>query len=110
MKKRNTRRTMKGGFLENLAGLGDSFSQGATSLWEKAKNAASSLTSRPSTSSYTSTGGKRSRRRRMRGGFEDNTPLTGLASNADNYSGPTAKPNNLVGGKTKRRRRRTRKH
>ena len=90
---KHRRRTMKGGFLDDLSntlsGWGSSLSQGASSMWEKTKNTTSSLTgSTPSygTSSYntpsytnapmtTSTfGGKHSRRiRRMRGGFKDNT-------------------------------------
>jgi len=110
---------MKGGFLDDLSntlsGWGSSFSQGASSMWEKTKNATSSLTgSTPSTSysnnSYqtpmsTSTyGGRRSRRRRhMRGGYRDNTPTTGIASNAGSFSGKTAQPHNLVGGRTRRR-------
>jgi len=94
--------------------------------WEKTKNAASSLTGSTSVPSYstgysstsyapppstsvqpmtTSTYGGRSRRRRMRGGFKDNTPTTGLASHTASFSGPTAKPQNLVGGRTKRRNR-----
>jgi hypothetical protein len=107
MKRRNIRRTMKGGgFLESLSNLGNSISQGATTLWEKTKNYTSSITS--SSSNYT--GGRRTRRRRMRGGFEDNTPTTGLASNAGQFSGPTAQSHNLVGGKSKRRGIKSRKH
>jgi hypothetical protein len=107
MKKRNVRKTMKGGgFLETLSNLGNSISQGATTLWEKTKNYTSSITTR--SSNYT--GGRRTRRRRMRGGFEDNTPTTGLASNAAQFSGPTAQPHNLVGGKSKRRGIKSRKH
>lgn len=107
MKKRNLRRTMKGGgFLDTLSNLGNSISQGATSLWEKTKNYTSSIT----TSSSNYTGGRKTRRRRMRGGFEDNTPTTGLASNAAQFSGQTAQPDNLVGGKLKRRRIKSRKH
>ena len=109
MKKRNARRTMKGGFFESLSSLSDSISQGASSLWEKTKNATSSLTTGSSSSNYTSSGGKKTRRR-QRGGFHDNTSLTGLASNAGEFSGPSAKPNNVVGGKSKRRRRKSRKH
>lgn len=139
-KHRHRRRTMKGGFLDNLSstlsGWGSSISQGASSMWEKTKNATSSLTSStPSTTSpnYSSTssyntpsytsapmtsstyGGKRSRRRRhMRGGFKDNTPETGLAAHAAPISGvPTAKAHNWVGGRTRRHHKKgnkTRRH
>ena len=123
---RNRHKTMKGGFLEDLSntlsGWGSSISQGASSVWQKTKDATSSLTGSstytPSTTtSYTSPpmttsyGGKRkSRRRHMRGGFEDNTPTTGLAAHAASFSGPTAQPQTIVGGRTrKRHRKRSRK-
>ena len=121
------RKTMKGGFLDNisntLSGWGTSLSQGASNLWDKTKNAASSATSSLSTSttSYTptttttatqpmttSTYGGKSRRRNMSGGFKDNTPTTGLAANAAPFSGQTAQPHNWVGGRT--RKHRGRKH
>ena len=115
------RKTMKGGFLEDisntLSGWGSSISQSATSMWDKTKNATSNATSSlsGSTTSYTpvqsqmttSTYGGKSRRRRMRGGFKDNTP-TGLATNAASFSGQTAQPHNWVGGRTRRRRRKRR--
>jgi hypothetical protein len=123
---------MKGGFLDNLSntlsGWGSSFSQGASSLWEKTKNSASSLTSSTPYTSSTSTttyqppassstyGGKRSsrRRRRMRGGFKDNTPTTGIASSAALISDiKSAQPQATVGGRTRRHRRKgkkTRRH
>lgn len=121
-------RTMKGGFLDSLSntlsGWGTSLSQGASSIWDKTKNTTSSLTSSTPTNTYSSPsntsapmttstyGGKHSRRRRrMRGGFEDNTSPTGLAVNASPVSGiSTAKAHNLVGGRTKRRGRKTRRH
>ena len=116
---RRHRRTMKGGFLYTLSNWG-------SGLWQKTKDATSSLTGSstgatytppPSSSTYTQPmttstfGGRRSRkhRRRMRGGFKDNTPTTGLAAHAASFSGQTAKPHTLVGGKT-RRSRKTRKH
>ena len=62
---------------------------------------------------YNNYGGKsrkNTRTRSMAGGYKDNTPVTGLATNASPFSGtPTAKAHNWVGGKT-RRHRRTRKH
>ena len=39
----------------------------------------------------------------MRGGFKDNTPTTGLAAHAAPFSGPTAQPQTIVGGRTRRR-------
>lgn len=122
------RKTMKGGFLDDisntLSGWGSSLSQGAISLWDKTKNTASSATSSltGSTTSYTptqtsmtptqpmttSTYGGKSRRRRMRGGFKDNTPTTGLAAHAASFSGQTAQPHNWVGGRTRRRGRKHR--
>lgn len=126
-------RTMKGGFLDDLSntlsGWGSSITQGASSIWEKTKNATSSLTgsttSAPTTNYTPSTyqapmttstyGGKRSRRRRhMKGGYEANTSTTGIASNASLVSEvPTAKAHNWVGGRTRRRGRKggkTRRH
>jgi len=52
-------------------------------------------------------GGKRSRK--MYGGYKDNIALTGLAANAAPFSGITAKPNTIVGGKTKKNRRKNKK-
>jgi hypothetical protein len=50
-------------------------------------------------------GRKRTSRRKHKGGFKANTPSSGLAAHASSYSGsPTAKPHNLVGGRTRRRR------
>lgn len=114
---RHRRRTMRGGFLDTLSSWGASLTQGANSLWEKTKQASSTPTytappapaytapSMPSSapSSMPSYGGK-TRKRRMRGGFTDNTPATGLAAHAGSFSGETARPHNWVGGKTKRRK------
>jgi hypothetical protein len=108
------RKSMKGGFLDNisstLSGWGTSISQGATGLWQKTKGATTSLTGTttsyppPSQSSTTPSGimGGRTMRRRIRGGFKDNVPTTGLATHAASFSGETAQPNNLVGGRTRR--------
>lgn len=128
-KHRHRHRTMRGGFLDTLSNWGSSLSQSASDLWQKTKNATSSATSdltgsTSSTSSYlspsttststtsneysqpmsTSTyGGKsRTKRRRMRGGFTDNTAVTGLAAHAAPFSGETAKPHTIVGGRTRR--------
>ena len=51
--------------------------------------------------------GGRTRGRKMKGGFHDNTSTTDLAANAAPFSGPTAEPHNLVGGRTRRRGRKT---
>jgi len=96
-----------------LSGWGSSISDTASSAWNKTKNATTSAYdsatgTTPSTTypSTTSTfGGKRKRSRKMRGGFRDNTPTTGLAANASPISGiKSAQPHNWVGGKTKKRR------
>lgn len=111
---RRHHRKMKGGFLEgitnSLSSFTSSLSQESSQLWQKTKQAASSLTG--STPSYSTTpsynyGGSRRKTKRMRGGFKDNTPVTGLASHAAPFSGETAKPHNWVGGRTKRRGRRS---
>lgn len=125
MPKKHKNRTMKGGFWNSLT-------QGFSDAWEKTKKATtdaySSATGSPSstyspptttttysppttTTTYsqpTSTGymGGKTKRRRMRGGFKDNTPTTGLANHAAPFSGKTAEPHNWVGGKTKRRKHR----
>jgi hypothetical protein len=129
-------RTMRGGFLDDisntLSGWGTSISEGASSAWEKTKNATSSLTGSTPSTSYTPTtsyqspmttstyGGKYSRRRRhMKGGYRDNSPTSGLAAHAAPFSGPTAQPQvwlgvghaqpEWLGGRTRRRHRRGRK-
>lgn len=111
---RHRHRTMKGGFWDTLSSWGSSISQGASSAWDKTKNAASGLTGSTS-STYTppattqpmttsTFGGKHRRsRRHMRGGFQDNTPTTGLAAHAASFSGPTSQPQTIVGGRTRRR-------
>jgi hypothetical protein len=128
MPKKHKNRTMKGGFWNSLT-------QGFSDAWEKTKKATtdaySSATGSPSstyspptptttysppttTTTYSqptstaSTGymGGKTKRRRMRGGFKDNTPTTGLANHAAPFSGKTAQPHNWVGGKTKRRKHR----
>lgn len=111
-KHRYRRRTMKGGFW-------DSLTQGFSNAWEKTKKAtsdayssATGLTSTspsppppPISTQPTSSGfiGGKTRKRRMSGGFKENTPTTGLASHAAPFSGLTAQPHNWVGGRTRRR-------
>ena len=116
---RHRRRKMNGGF--DLSEWGSSISSSATGLWQKTKDATAGLTGSTDTSTSSTftpapttsvqpmvTGGK-TKRRRMRGGFKDYTP-TGLASHAASFSGQTAKPHNLVGGRTKKRRHRKHRH
>lgn len=103
------RRTMKGGFLDELK-------QDISYVWEKTKKATSdaytSLTGSTSSSlplitQSSSTGytGGKNKTRRMKGGFKDNTSTSGLATHAAPFSGETAQPHNWVGGKSKRHRR-----
>ena len=96
-----------------LSGWGSSISDTASSAWNKTKSATSgaydSATGTTPSTTYPSTtstlGGKRKRSRKMRGGFSDNTPTTGLAAHASPISGiKSAQPHNWVGGKTKKRR------
>jgi hypothetical protein len=112
---------MKGGFLENWS---NSLSSGLSSLSNEAASLGDSIRkkfesmSSPSTPHYSapssnyltppprSYGGKKRRSKKMRGGdFTDNSPTTGLAFHAAPFSGETARPNTWVGGKTKKRRR-----
>jgi hypothetical protein len=113
-------RKMKGGFLDSLgttlSDFGSSISEKASSAWNGTKKATTdaynSATGTTSTPSYipTTTGGRK-RSKRMRGGFSDNTPTTGLAAHASPISGvKSAQPHNLVGGKTRKRSRKGGKH
>jgi hypothetical protein len=131
-RRHRSRRRVGGGFFDSISSWG-------SSLWQKTKSSLTGSTYSPSSSytsqqssygqessytspqsSYTSpqsmqpmttsTYGGRRRTRRMKGGFKDNTPTTGLAAHAATFSGVTAKPHNLVGGKTRRRGRKSRKH
>ena len=63
--------------------------------------------SQPSTSTGYGFGGRKGKRRRsMRGGnYSDYTPTTGLAANAASVSGVPTASAQLVGGRTRRRRR-----
>lgn len=109
MPKRHHRKSMRGGLFEglsnDLSNMGSSISQGASNMYQKAKNAVSPQpTYVMSTSTY---GGRRHRsRKHMRGGFKDYTPTSGLAAHAASFSGQTAQPQMFVGGKTRRRRHR----
>lgn len=116
MPRRQHRKTMRGGFL-------DSFSSTLSGWWSKAK---SSLTGSPASSSYSSTmtmptntmslpmssspapssvygGRRRTRRRRMAGGYADSESSSALARNAAPVSDvPTARAH--IGGRTRRRK------
>jgi hypothetical protein len=119
MPRRN--RTMKGGMFESIA-------VGLTDAWNSTKKATSdaynsvtgaplsqpsyvaSATTAPTTAATGYFGGRKGKRtRRMRGGYTDNTPLTGLAASAAPISGvASAKPHTIVGGKRSAKRRRHR--
>jgi hypothetical protein len=108
--------SMFGSVGSTLSGWGSSISNSASSAWEKTKNATSSAynsATGSNESSYmptTSLGGRK-RSRKMRGGFSDNISTTGLAAHAAPISDiKSAQPHNWVGGRTRRRRRHTRKH
>ena len=130
MPRKDRRRTMRGGFFDTLTqGLIsalDKTKKATTDAYSSATGSISAATSYqqqaptsyqpqaptsyqpPAPTSLQNSrgimGGKTKRRRRMRGGFKDNTPTTGLASHAASFSGSTAQPHNWVGGRTKRRR------
>jgi len=123
------RRQKKGGSVwdsmtNSMSNLGSSMSNWGSSLMsaKKTPSYSSSSLSLPSSSSSSSpyqsspyssstilnrsSGGKRRTKRRMRGGFKDNTPLNNLASYAAPFSGSTAEPKNWVGGKRRTKTRR----
>lgn len=82
--------------------------------WRKAKEYISGLTGSSQQTPYGSQGswlgGKRHRRKMMMGGnFSPNTPLTGLAANAEPISGVPTASAQMVGGRTRRRRNKHRK-
>lgn len=101
---------MKGGFLDSvgstLSGWGSSISQSASNAWNSTKkattsayNSATGSTTPTYTPTYTPTGGRKKRsRKHMKGGFTDNTPLTGLAAHAEPVTDiKTAQPQTMVG-------------
>ena len=108
-------KTRRGG-----AGLWDSLNSSLSTAWGQTKKDASdayaytansispgSVPAPTYTSAYIPALGGRKRRSRIskRGGYSANTPLSGLASSAASFSGKTAQPHTMVGGKTRRRRR-----
>jgi len=105
-------RKMTGGFWESL-------SQSVGDAWNKTKKATTDAytsqmttpTTTPTSTTPTSTGymgGRKSKtKRHMKGGYSDNTPLTGLAATAEPITEiKSAEPNNIVGGKRKTKRQR----
>ena len=109
-KNRNKRKTFRGGF--SFTDSWNNLTQGANSWLEKTKTKLGMSSSYSGTNygSYGDTsgttnqtyGGKKTRRR-IKGGTKGYTPTTGLAAHGAHFSGPTAKPHNWVGGKTKKR-------
>jgi hypothetical protein len=95
-----------------LSGWGTSIKQGASDAYNKTKQGVSSAydSTKSAISSTTSAmgGRRRTRRRRTHGGSASvvsKTPLNGLAAHAAPVSNvPTAKPHNIVGGKSRRHR------
>lgn len=117
---RRNRKTLKGGFFDTLSNWGSSlwnnnprqntsnltgYNTGTYQNYNQPTSYGQPTNYNQSMSSY-GYGGKRSRQntRRMKGGFKDNTPTTGLAAHAASFSGKTAQPHNLVGGKTRKNR------
>lgn len=119
MPRRHRHMKMRGGFLDSLSawatnawnktksatGFGDSYSSSSYAQPSSNYTATSSPSftpSTPSTPSTTGYGGKRTRK--MRGGIRGYTPTSGLAAHGAPFSGPTAKPHTMVGGKTRRQK------
>jgi len=108
MRKR-TRSRRAGGIMDSFSQWGTSLSTGASDLWNKTKQSASSGYSSISGTAPAATyipppstqGGKRRRsRRKMRGGMNA-APISGIH---------TAQPQVWVGGRRTRRRRKSRHH
>ena len=108
-------RRMRGGFLDSLgttlSGWGSSISQNATTAYNKTKNAVTGTTDSTSltgTSTYTppiTTVGGRTRKHKRGGSYSASKSVTGLAANSATVSNvKTAQPHNVVGGKSRRRR------
>ena len=122
------KRTMRGGFLNDfsnrVSNWSNSLYSGVSNMWNKTKSSTANLSSQPSTGYVPpSTGyfpptnnnyirGGKIRTRKMKGGYNANTPTTGLVAESAPFSGPTAQPHNWVGGKTRKRKgnRKSRRH
>lgn len=129
MVKTKKNRKMKGGFLgfngdssntdwfstvsQNASDMWNNISTGASNLWEKTKqsmNYSSQNNIQPPFFSSTNTGGKKTKK--MRGGYEANTNYKSITNNAAPFTQPTAKPQVMLGGRSKKYRRhnKSRKH
>ena len=106
---------MRGGFLDSLgttlSGWGSSISQGASNAYNKTKNAVTgtpdsmgSMGSMGTTAPVATVGG-RTRKHKRGGSYSASKSVTGLAANSATVSiVKTAQPHNVVGGKSRRRR------
>ena len=120
---------MTGGFWESLSqSFGDAWNKTKKATTDAYSSATTQMTTptitTPTTTTPTTTtsstgymGGRKKRktRRHMKGGYSDNTQLTGLAASAQYISGiKSAEPLTIVGGKKKTKRRqkqsKSRKH
>jgi len=101
---------MKGGFLDSLGNtltnLGTSISQGASNVYNKAKDAVTGSTDSTSYSApVMPTVGGRTRKHKRGGSYSASKSVTGLAANSATVSNvKTAQPHTMVGGKSIRRR------
>ncbi len=114
--------TSSNGIGSTLSNTWSNISEGASSLWNKAKKTVSGNNSMPSYQAPppapAASGYMGGRRHRKRGGTKGWTPLNNVASHAADFSGKSAMPQAWVGGKrtkrrsrkTTRRRRGTRRH
>ncbi len=86
-------------------GLGQSYNQFGQRLNDFGQNIGDQLGQRYNQPLYNRTpqimGGK-IKKHGMKGGYKDNISETGLAASAGPFSGPTAQPQKMVGGKTRR--------
>ena len=92
----------------SLTSLGDKLKKSVPSVGSSVPITTPTTTGVSPVPSYTAPRGGKKRwggSKKMRGGdFTDNTPTTGLAFHAAPFSGETARPNTIVGGKTRKRR------
>ena len=127
MTRRRTTMKRGGGMWDSLSSAWNTTKKEASGAYNSAASAISPTPAPTSilapapapASTYTPVLGGKRRRKSKRGGYSANTPTSGLASSAASFSGKTAQPHSMVGGKTRRRRhshsksckhRRSRKH
>jgi hypothetical protein len=94
---------MKGGFLDSLESTlnswGSKISEGASSAYNKTKNAVTGLNSSTTPVSLPTTVGGRTRKNRRGGSLAASKSVTGLAAHSASVSNlKTAQPHNVVGG------------